>query len=114
MEQALRRLLGIDMKMKQYAEGSTFVTAVVEEVGMATFNKVWTSPETLPTRAEITDPQLWLARVVNGSAPTVSDASAGFGAPASSDPAGSDSAGGTGWPGGSGSDGTDSPAAGAE
>jgi coenzyme F420 biosynthesis associated uncharacterized protein len=64
MEQALRRLLGIDLKMKQYAEGSAFVTTVVDEAGMAAFNKVWTSPETLPTRAEITRPTEWLARVV--------------------------------------------------
>jgi coenzyme F420 biosynthesis associated uncharacterized protein len=63
VEQAIRRLLGIDLKMKQYAEGSAFVSKVVEEAGMAGFNKVWTSPETLPTRAEITDPEAWLARV---------------------------------------------------
>ena len=28
------------------------------------FNRVWTSPETLPTRAEITDPDAWIARVL--------------------------------------------------
>jgi len=63
VEQILRRILGIDLKMKQYEQGSRFVSAVVEEAGMAGFNKVWTSPETLPTRAEITDPEAWLARV---------------------------------------------------
>jgi coenzyme F420 biosynthesis associated uncharacterized protein len=63
IEQAVRRMLGIDLKMKQYAEGSRFVTAVVEQAGMSTFNKVWTSPETLPTKAEFADPQLWLDRV---------------------------------------------------
>ena len=30
---------------------------------MDTFNKVWTSPETLPTRDEFASPQLWLERV---------------------------------------------------
>jgi coenzyme F420 biosynthesis associated uncharacterized protein len=63
VEQVIRRLLGIDLKMKQYAEGSAFVSRAVAEAGMAGFNKVWTSPETLPTRAEITDPDAWLARV---------------------------------------------------
>ena len=63
MEQVIRRILGIDLKMKQYAEGSRFVTAVVEEAGMAEFNKVWTSPETLPTRDELASPADWLARV---------------------------------------------------
>src|SRR6202044_3805818 len=46
MEQILRRILGIDLKMKQYAEGARFVRTVVEEVGMTGFNRVWTSPET--------------------------------------------------------------------
>jgi uncharacterized protein (DUF2342 family) len=63
MEQAIRRVLGIDLKMKQYAEGSRFVKTVVDSVGMERFNKVWTSPETLPTRAELATPVDWLARV---------------------------------------------------
>jgi coenzyme F420 biosynthesis associated uncharacterized protein len=63
VEQVIRRLLGIDLKMKQYAEGSRFVKTVVEEAGMAHFNKVWTAPETLPTRAELASPADWLARV---------------------------------------------------
>ena len=63
MEQILRRILGIDLKMKQYEEGSRFVSAVVAEAGMAGFNKVWTSPATLPTRAELAQPREWLERV---------------------------------------------------
>jgi coenzyme F420 biosynthesis associated uncharacterized protein len=63
MEGTLRRLLGIDLKMKQYAEGEKFVHKVVDEAGMAGFNKVWTSPETLPTREEIAQPSDWLDRV---------------------------------------------------
>ena len=62
-EQFLRRILGIDLKMKQYEQGSLFVAAVVEEAGMAGFNRVWTSPETLPTRAELANPREWLERV---------------------------------------------------
>jgi coenzyme F420 biosynthesis associated uncharacterized protein len=63
MEQILRRILGIDLKMKQYEQGSVFVSTVVAEAGMAGFNKVWTSPETLPTRAELAQPREWLERV---------------------------------------------------
>jgi len=63
IEQTLRRLLGIDLKMKQYAEGSAFVKTVVETAGMAEFNKVWTSPGTLPTREELAQPSEWLDRV---------------------------------------------------
>ncbi len=67
IEQAIRRILGIDLKMKQYEQGSRFVKTVVTEAGMAVFNKVWTSPETLPTKDEITDPQSWLERVDGGA-----------------------------------------------
>ena len=62
-EQILRRVLGIDMKMKQYEQGSQFVSTVVAEAGMAGFNRVWTSPATLPTQAELAEPREWLERV---------------------------------------------------
>jgi coenzyme F420 biosynthesis associated uncharacterized protein len=68
VEQAIRRILGIDLKMKQYEQGSRFVTAIVDEAGMATFNKVWTSPDTLPTKDELANPRLWLERVAGSDA----------------------------------------------
>jgi coenzyme F420 biosynthesis associated uncharacterized protein len=68
MEQAIRRILGIDLKMKQYEQGSRFVRTVVAEAGMPAFNKVWTSPDTLPTKDELSDPRSWLERV-DGAAP---------------------------------------------
>jgi coenzyme F420 biosynthesis associated uncharacterized protein len=70
LQRFARRLLGIEMKMKQYAEGAQFVRAVIDEVGMSGLNTVWTAPERLPTGAEIREPQLWLARV--GTPPAVS------------------------------------------
>jgi coenzyme F420 biosynthesis associated uncharacterized protein len=63
-DRVLRSLLGMDMKLAQYVKGAAFVSAVVEEVGMAAFNTIWTSPETLPSRAETTDPHGWIARVL--------------------------------------------------
>jgi len=67
MDQLIRRLLGIELKMKQYAEGSRFVRTVVDEAGMEAFNKVWTSPETLPDRLEIADPHAWMSRVLTAA-----------------------------------------------
>ncbi len=67
MDQLIRRLLGIELKMKQYAEGSKFVRTVVEEAGMDGFNQVWTSPETLPTRDEIAAPDTWMSRVLTSA-----------------------------------------------
>ncbi|MBQ6643077.1 MAG: zinc-dependent metalloprotease [Saccharopolyspora sp.] len=63
LDRLLRSLLGVDAKMRQYAEGAAFTRHVVREVGMDGFNAVWTSPEQLPTRAEISDPPSWLRRV---------------------------------------------------
>jgi coenzyme F420 biosynthesis associated uncharacterized protein len=64
IDRLLRALLGMDMKLAQYVKGGAFVGAVVDQVGMAAFNTVWTSPETLPTRPEITDPSAWVRRVL--------------------------------------------------
>jgi coenzyme F420 biosynthesis associated uncharacterized protein len=63
IERVLRKLLGIDVKLRQYAEGRKFVHGVVERVGMAGFNKVWDSPLTLPYLSELADPDAWVARV---------------------------------------------------
>jgi coenzyme F420 biosynthesis associated uncharacterized protein len=63
VEQAIRRLLGIELKMRQYAEGARFVRTVVDAIGMDGFNRVWDSPETIPTMAEINDPRAWITRV---------------------------------------------------
>ncbi|WP_103530880.1 zinc-dependent metalloprotease [Streptomyces sp. SM11] len=63
LDQALRKLLGLDAKLRQYKDGEKFVRSVVEEVGMDGFNRVWTSPNTLPTKAEIAKPADWVARV---------------------------------------------------
>jgi uncharacterized protein (DUF2342 family) len=53
----------MDAKLAQYVKGAAFTRAVVARAGMDGFNAVWTSPETLPTRAEIDDPRSWIRRV---------------------------------------------------
>ncbi|MFJ9342437.1 zinc-dependent metalloprotease [Streptomyces sp. NPDC101733] len=63
LDATLRKLLGLDAKLRQYRDGERFVRAVVDQVGMDGFNRVWTSPNTLPTKAEIARPAEWVARV---------------------------------------------------
>jgi coenzyme F420 biosynthesis associated uncharacterized protein len=63
LDRILRSLLGVEAKVRQYAVGAAFTRHVVGAVGMDGFNAVWTSPETVPTRAELADPDLWLRRV---------------------------------------------------
>lgn len=62
-DRAVRRLLGLEAKMRQYRDGAAFVRAVVDTVGMDGFNRVWRSPAELPRLAEIHDPQAWVRRV---------------------------------------------------
>ncbi len=64
LDRLLRRVLGLDAKMAQYRDGAIFVRHVVDKVGMDEFNAVWSGPETLPSKAEIADPDAWVARVL--------------------------------------------------
>ncbi len=64
LDRLLRRLLGLDAKMAQYRDGAAFVRAVVDKVGMAEFNAVWSEPAHLPSMAEIHDPEAWVTRVL--------------------------------------------------
>ncbi|GAB3478748.1 zinc-dependent metalloprotease [Nocardiopsis coralliicola] len=76
IDRIIRQLLGLDLKMKQYEDGAKFVRHVVASVGMDGFNRVWESPETLPTMAEISDPEAWIARVGRPAALPAGGASA--------------------------------------
>jgi coenzyme F420 biosynthesis associated uncharacterized protein len=64
VDQFLRRLLGLDAKMRQYADGARFVRGAVDRVGMEGFNTVWSGPQALPTPEEISQPEAWVRRVV--------------------------------------------------
>lgn len=63
LDQLLRKALGLDAKMRQYQDGAVFVRAAVGAVGMPGFNRVWTSPNTLPTKEEIHNPAAWVSRI---------------------------------------------------
>ena len=63
VDRLLRRLLGLDAKMRQYADGARFVREVHSAVGTDGFNQVWSGPLTLPSAAEIADPATWVSRV---------------------------------------------------
>ena len=67
-ERILQRLLGLDMKMRQYEEGKAFCDGVVERGGIEGLNRVWGSPKSLPTTAELRDPAAWLARTAPSAA----------------------------------------------
>jgi coenzyme F420 biosynthesis associated uncharacterized protein len=63
VDRLLRRLLGLEAKMRQYADGARFVREVTGAVGVDGFNAVWTGPDSLPRAQEIADPAAWVRRV---------------------------------------------------
>ncbi|HEV2812446.1 MAG TPA: zinc-dependent metalloprotease, partial [Solirubrobacteraceae bacterium] len=58
----LERLIGLELKMRQYELGREFCDAVVERGGIEALNRVWRSPEALPTLPELEDPTAWIRR----------------------------------------------------
>src|SRR2546421_1291085 len=65
-ERILQRLLGLDLKMRQYELGKQFCDGVVAEAGIEGLNRVWESPDALPTLRELERPSDWLVRVSTG------------------------------------------------
>jgi coenzyme F420 biosynthesis associated uncharacterized protein len=58
-----QKAVGIDAKMKQYAQGEAFIAYIERHAGEGAVNAAWRGPEWLPTLAEIRAPQDWLDRV---------------------------------------------------
>ncbi len=65
----LQQAMGIEAKLRQYAEGERFVDAVIERGGDALFSQVWRAPEMLPSIEEIRAPDDWVRRVEAAASP---------------------------------------------
>jgi coenzyme F420 biosynthesis associated uncharacterized protein len=63
LDRLVRRLIGLEAKMRQYRDGAAYVRAVQDKVGIDGFNAVWSAPDNLPTAAEIYAPETWVSRV---------------------------------------------------
>lgn len=59
----LERLMGLELKMRQYEIGRRFCDAVVAEGGPELLARAWAGPESLPSTAELEQPGLWTARI---------------------------------------------------
>jgi coenzyme F420 biosynthesis associated uncharacterized protein len=62
----LSRLLGLELKMRQYDIGKRFCDAVVAaggDSGPELLARAWRSPESLPSTAELESPEIWLERM---------------------------------------------------
>jgi uncharacterized protein (DUF2342 family) len=58
----LERLLGLELKLRQYEIGRRFCDAVVKDGGPVALARAWSGPEALPSAAELQAPATWLAR----------------------------------------------------
>ncbi|MGO9750525.1 MAG: zinc-dependent metalloprotease [Solirubrobacteraceae bacterium] len=62
------RLLGLELKIRQYDRGKAFCDAVARDGGPGALAHVFSAPEALPTLVEIEDPHAWLVRTgLNGA-----------------------------------------------
>jgi coenzyme F420 biosynthesis associated uncharacterized protein len=61
-ERIVERLLGFDVKLRQYELGKAFSDAVVDKAGIEGLNRVWADPAALPTIDELDHPDDWLGR----------------------------------------------------
>ncbi len=62
LSRLVAKLLGMDMKLRQYEQGKIFCDAVVKQAGVEALHRVFASPEALPTQDELREPALWLER----------------------------------------------------
>ena len=62
-EQAVERLLGIDVPLEHYRHGRDFCDRVAEQTDERTLARMWESPEALPSMPELEEPTLWLSRM---------------------------------------------------
>jgi len=59
----LSRLLGFEMKLKQYERGKVFCDEIVRRGGRGALDHLFSGPEALPSMQELEHPSLWLGRV---------------------------------------------------
>jgi coenzyme F420 biosynthesis associated uncharacterized protein len=65
----LERLLGLELKMRQYEIGRRFCDAVVADGGPESLAQAWRGAESLPSPEELERPEQWLARMRAGGEP---------------------------------------------
>ena len=75
LSRLLAKLLGLELKLRQYEQGKFFCDTIVRFAGRPALTHVFSGPEALPTMAELTEPVAWLRRVgLGGELPQRSSA----------------------------------------
>lgn len=58
-----QQLIGLDAKLRQYADGAAFVREIESAGGSQLLALAWRGPENLPSAAEIREPARWVSRL---------------------------------------------------
>lgn len=64
-EALFERLLGLELKRRQYEEGVAFCRYVAGMRDVESLNRAWDNPDSLPTTDELKDPDTWIGRVLD-------------------------------------------------
>ncbi|HTU84073.1 MAG TPA: zinc-dependent metalloprotease [Solirubrobacteraceae bacterium] len=64
LSRLVAKLLGLELKLRQYEQGKFFCDAIVRERGPAALHHLWSSPDVLPTLPELRNPDAWLERTM--------------------------------------------------
>jgi coenzyme F420 biosynthesis associated uncharacterized protein len=62
LSRLLAKLLGLELKLRQYEQGKYFCDTIVDRAGTAALEHVFSGPDALPTIDELRDPASWLRR----------------------------------------------------
>ncbi|MGJ3508043.1 zinc-dependent metalloprotease [Enemella sp. A6] len=63
IDRLIRRVLGLDAKLRQYQDGAAFCRRVIARIGVDGLNTAFGEPAALPTMDEIQQPSRWLDRI---------------------------------------------------
>jgi len=66
LETILSKILGLDLKLRQYELGKGFCDEVTAEGGIEALNRIWDGSDAMPSEAELRDPGSWLERIRTG------------------------------------------------
>jgi coenzyme F420 biosynthesis associated uncharacterized protein len=69
LSRLVAKVLGLDLKLRQYEQGKKFCDAVVKEAGVEVLHRVFSGPDALPTLSELERPQDWVARTRGAPTP---------------------------------------------
>ena len=64
----MARVLGMGAKLRQYELGKRWCDAVAAEAGIEGLDRVWDSPDALPSLSELDDADAWIRRVLTPAA----------------------------------------------